>query len=67
MFGEEENYKSLWILEADTIKQVEMKFKKGRSNLDERKSFSKPNTTTERSSKEQTPEVFPFQNTENHS
>ena len=43
--GEKENYKHLGILEADTIKQAEMKekfLKKSTSN--ERENFSKPNS-----------------------
>ena len=42
---EKEKYMYLGILEADTIKQVEMKENIRKSISNERESFSKPNTT----------------------
>ena len=42
MLGEEENYKYLGLLEADTIKQVEMKEKFKKSITWERENYSKP-------------------------
>ena len=41
--GEKETYKYLGILEADIIKQVEMKEKLKKSISGERESYSKPN------------------------
>ena len=51
MPGEKETYKYLGILEADTIKQVEMKEKIKKSISDERENFSKSSSTAEISSK----------------
>ena len=52
MLGEKENYKYLGILEADTIKQVEIKKKKKEMNtLDEWENFLKPKSGAEISSK----------------
>ena len=42
-YGEKKNYKYLGILEADTIKQVEMKDKIKKTNTIVRESYSKPN------------------------
>ena len=53
MLGEKENYKSLEILEADTIKQA--KINKKKSTSDERKNFSKPSSAVEISSMGKTP------------
>ena len=41
--GDEENYKYLETLEADTIKQTDRKGKKEKITSDERESLSKPN------------------------
>ena len=49
--GEKENYKYLGILEADTIKQAEMKEKFKNSTSDERGNFWKPGSVAEISSK----------------
>ena len=43
-----ENYKYLGILEADTIKQTEIKEKYKKGTSEERENFSKPNSTAER-------------------
>ena len=50
-FVERENYKYLGILEEDIIKQVEMKEKLKKSISGELENQSKPNYTTETSSK----------------
>ena len=52
MLGEKENYKSLGILEADPIKQEEMKENIKMSISDKRESFSKPNSAAGLPSKE---------------
>ena len=49
-----ETYKYLGILEADTIKQVDMKGKIIKSISDKRKNFPKPSSTAEISSKGKT-------------
>ena len=51
--GEKETYKYLGILEADIIKQAEMKEKSEKNNISgERESYSKPNYIAEITSKE---------------
>ena len=52
ILGEKEIYKFLWILEADTIKQVEMREKKETKNIScKLKKFSKLSYIAEISSK----------------
>ena len=46
-FAEKENYKYFRILEADAMKQTEMKEKKWMGNLEEWESFSRPNSVVE--------------------
>ena len=43
MLGKKENYKYLRLLDADTIKQVEMKEKIGKEHSDEQENFLKTN------------------------
>ena len=49
---ENETYKYLGILEADTIKQVQMKDMIRKNTLGERENYSRQNSPTETSSKE---------------
>ena len=65
MLGEKETYKYLGMLEADTIKQGEMKEKK--NTLGERENYSKPNYIVEISSKGETRGRFPSKDTRDHS
>ena len=50
--AENENYKYLVILEADTIKQMEMKYKIKKNMLGGLENYSRQNTLTETISKE---------------
>ena len=50
-FGEKENYKNFGILEADTIKEMEMEEKNNKSISEERKNCSKTKYIAEISSK----------------
>ena len=59
MLGEMETYKYLGILEADTIKQAEMKEKEKKNTSGEQESYSKPNYIAEISSKELIPGLSP--------
>ena len=49
--GEKENYKYSWMLEADIVKQAEIKDKITKSTSDERENFLKPSSAAETSSK----------------
>ena len=51
MLGENETYKYLRILVADTIKQLEMKKKNQKNISEERRNYQKPNYVEEISSK----------------
>ena len=57
--GEKETYKYLGILEADTIKQVEMKGKIQKEYLRRTKNYSRQNSLAEILSKEWIPGLYP--------
>ena len=59
-YGEKETYKYLGILEADTIKQAEMKEKNKMSTSGKQENYSKVSYVVDTWIKEYTPGLYPF-------